>query len=193
MYNDDWDKMKVMVIYTGQVIWYPSGEFITSCEINAFYLPFDSQNCPVIVAHFATAEYNNLTAYDAKPNSDNLIPSNEWTLIDANTAEDHIQKEGYTMAEVTFTLSLKRQSSYYMITMVLPIIGLSVVGLMVFLLPPDCGEKISLSVACMMAFFITQLSISEFLPTSWNQTPIISKYLSSFIRTKTVCSSDLAI
>ena len=180
MYNDAWDKMKVHVMFNGQVFWYPSGEFITSCQINAFYLPFDHQNCPVIVTHFAEAEYNNLTAYGAKPDSADLIPSNEWTLIDANTAEDYIQKEGFTMAEVTFTLSLSRQSSYYMITMILPIIGLSIVGLMVFLLPPDCGEKISLSVACMMAFFITQLSITEFLPTSWNQAPVISKYLSSF-------------
>ena len=171
--------MKVMVMFTGQVIWYPTGEFVTSCEINAFYLPFDRQNCPVIVTHLvASAEYNNLTAFDAKPNYDNMIPSNEWTLLDATTTEEHINKGDHTLAEVTFTLSLQRQSSYYLITMILPILGLSVVGLMVFLLPPDSGEKISLSVAVMMAFFITQLSITEYLPSSWNRMPIISKYLS---------------
>ena len=169
--------MKVMVVYTGQVVWYRSGEFVTSCEINAFYLPFDHQNCPIIVTHLvATAEYNNLTAYDANPKYDKMIPSNEWTLLHANTTEDHIQEADYTLAEVTFTLALKRQSGYYLITIILPTIGLSVVGLMGFLLPPDCGEKISLSVACMMAFFITQMTIAEHLPSSWNRMPVISKY-----------------
>ena len=169
--------MKVMVKYTGQVLWHAGGEFATSCEINAFYLPFDHQNCPIIVTHLvATAEYNNLTAYDAKPNSDNMMPSNEWTLLDATTTEDYIREEYYTLAEVTFTLTLKRQSSYYVMTIILPTIGLSIVGLMVFLLPPDAGEKISLSVACMMAFFITQMTIAEHLPSSWNRMPLISKF-----------------
>ena len=177
--NENPDNMKVFVYSDGYVIWYPNREFITSCEINAFYLPFDHQECPVIVINLSgAAEYTNLTASNAKPLYDDILPNNEWTLLDANTAENQIQQQGYTLSEVTFTLILKRQSSYYLITMILPITGLSVVGLMVFLLPQDSGEKISLSVACMMAFFITQLSVTEHLPSSWNKMPIISKYLS---------------
>ena len=170
--------MKVIVLYNGEVLWFPSGEFITSCEINAFYLPFDHQNCPVIVTNRgSTAEYHNLTAYNTKPKFDEIVPNNEWTLLDANATEKYIQMQGYTEPHVTFTLRLKRQSSYYVVTMILPIMGLSIVGLMVFLLPPDSGEKISLSVTCMMAFFISQLSITEHLPSSWNRMPILGKFL----------------
>ena len=195
IYNDDWDKMKVAVKHYGLVVWYPTGEFVTSCEVDAFHLPFDRQDCSVIVTDLVNwEEYNNLTAFKEKPSYENARQSNEWTLLDANTAENHFKVDKSPQAEVVFTLSLKRQSSYYIITIILPITGLSVVGLMVFLLPPDSGEKISLSVACMMAFFITQMTIAEHLPSSWNRMPIISKFsIKTFYYLNAMCYCNILI
>ena len=170
--------MKLRVFSDGSVEYFAYGQFQTACEINAFYLPFDRQTCSIILTSLVGfSEYNNLTSLFPKINTNPLAPSNEWTLHDTEVTDLQNPYDGLEWSSVVFTLYLERKSSYYVITLILPIIGLSLVGLMVFFLPPDSGEKISLSVACMMAFFITQLTIMEQLPSSWNSMPVIGKYI----------------
>ena len=170
--------MILRVIYDGRVEYFTYGQFQTSCNINSFYLPFDRQTCSIILTNLvAFSEYNNLTSLFPKIHTDFLVQSNEWTLRDTEVTDLQMPYDGMEWPGVVFTLYLERKSNYYVITLILPIIGLSLVGLMVFFLPPDSGEKISLSVACMMAFFITQLTIMEHLPSSWNSMPVISKYI----------------
>ena len=170
--------MKLKVFFNGMVNYSPSGQFRTSCEINAFYLPFDQQTCNIILTSLVgSSMYNNLTSSFPKIETEYLAPSNEWTLLETEVTDIQIPYDEFELSSIVFTLYLERKSSNYVITLMLPIIGLSLVGLMVFFLPLDSGEKISLSVACMMAFFITQLTIMEQLPSSWNSMPVISKYI----------------
>ena len=170
--------MTLIVIHSGLVVWAPTGMFQTQCNVNVFYFPFDHQKCLILLVNVvSTGQYVNFSSYSDQMQLTVFTDSNEWKLI--NNTVQNVQlplAEGFISSQVHFSFTFKRESSYYVITTILPIILLSLVGLMVFPLPPDSGEKISLTVACMMSFFITQLSISQHMPTSWTSVPIISEY-----------------
>ena len=170
--------MKLTVIHSGLVVWAPTGMFQTQCNVNVFYFPFDHQKCLILLVNVVSpGQYVNFSSSSDQMQLTVFMNSNEWKLI--NNSVQNIQlplAEGFISSQVHFFFTFKRESSYYVITTILPIILLSLVGLMVFPLPPDSGEKISLTVACMMSFFITQLSISQHMPTSWTSVPIISEY-----------------
>ena len=82
--NDDWGKMRLVVREDGLVNWFATGHFLTSCEMNLFYLPFDTQTCTINITNLiGTAEHNNLTALGTRVKTTDLIHSNEWTLLEA--------------------------------------------------------------------------------------------------------------
>ena len=158
------------------MFWTLAGAYLTYCDVDAYYMPFDQQNCSLVVSNGRTsAEYIKFSALITSIATDATISSNEWTLIDNSVTDSAVYIQGFSVSSVYVHLVLQRESSYYVVTMILPMILLSVVGLMVFPLPPESGEKMSLSVATLMSFFITQVAISQHLPTSWKYTPILSK------------------
>ena len=132
-----------------------------------FYFPFDTQTCYINIAASETGKVILNGTFHGK--SFYWFHENTmWSLVDYKVHNPHFM--------ISWELTLKRQSSYFLMTTIMPLILLSVVGLMVFPLPPDSGEKVTLSVTCLMSFFLTQLSISEHMPTSWTSMPIISEY-----------------
>ena len=142
-----------------------------------FYFPFDHQKCLIVLVNIvSTGQYVNFSSSVKQMQMTLFEESNEWKIINTTVESIQLSLPGFISSRVQFSFTLKRESSYFLITTILPIIMLSVVGLMVFPLPPDSGEKISLTVACMMSFFITQVSISQHMPTSWTSVPIISEY-----------------
>ena len=177
-YDDSWERLQLSVSWSGDVVWAPAGLFQTQCEVNVFYFPFDRQHCVIVLTNLLPpGKYVNFTSY-----VDSLImgafnEGNEWKLINSKVENFQLSlPSDYLSSQVHFSFTIKRQSSYHVITTILPIIFLSLFGLMVFPLPADSGEKISLTVACMMSFFISQLSISQHMPTNWTSVPIISEY-----------------
>jgi len=69
----------------GQVLWIPPAIFMSSCEIDITYFPFDIQHC---LMKFGSWTYDGLQLdvdfYEDKEEIDisEYIPSNEWNLID---------------------------------------------------------------------------------------------------------------
>ena len=48
-------------------------------------------------------------------------------------------------------------------------------SLLVFYLPPDCGEKLTLSITNLLALVVFQQIIAENMPPSGDDSPIIGK------------------
>ena len=158
--------------------WYPTTRLLTYCEVDAYYFPFDHHQCNITISNLVSPTvYTNFTPI---PNlrfvSDRTIISNEWTLIDAKVVNNPIENSvGMLYSSIDFVLTVKRTPTYYVLMVILPVALLSCVSVMVFPLPADSGEKLSLSLSCLMSFFITQLSISEQMPTGFRATPVLGK------------------
>ncbi|ELK24163.1 Neuronal acetylcholine receptor subunit alpha-7 [Myotis davidii] len=74
------------------------------------------------------------------------IPNGEWDLIGipGKRSERFYEccKEPYP--DVTFTVTIRRRTLYYGLNLLIPCVLISALALLVFLLPADSGEKISL-------------------------------------------------
>ena len=77
--------------------------------------------------------------------------------------------------ELHYRLVFKRYPSFYIYYMILPCLFLSVLSLLVFYLPPDCGEKLTLSITNLLALVVFQQLIAENMPPSSDDSPIIGK------------------
>jgi len=78
--------------------------------------------------------------------------------------------------QVKMTIHMQRRFSYYIVNILYPCLMMSLLVLMVFILPPDSGEKVSLGVTVLLAFSVFQLMIAENVPSSSEATPILGMY-----------------
>jgi hypothetical protein len=93
--------------------------------------------------------------------------SAEWGI----TYLDTTNQRGY--AHVIFRLLLKRRYKFYIMNIVLPCVMLSVLIMIGFCLPPECGEKISLGISVLLAFTVFLLMIAESIPKTSSAIPLI--------------------
>lgn len=66
--------------------------------------------------------------------------------------------------EITYTLLLKRRSSFYIFNLLLPCFLISFLAPLGFYLPADSGEKVSLGVTVLLALTVFQLLVAESMP-----------------------------
>lgn len=91
--------------------------------------------------------------------------------------------------EVTFTLLLKRRSSFYIFNLLLPCFLISFLAPLGFYLPADSGEKVSLGVTVLLALTVFQLLVAESMPPAESM-PYIGKY---YIATMTMITASTSL
>ena len=65
---------------------------------------------------------------------------------------------------------------YYVLNVIIPTILLNILSLLVFHLPVESGEKLSLGVTVMLAYTVVLLIILDLTPASGQNLPIVCEY-----------------
>jgi len=78
--------------------------------------------------------------------------------------------------QVLFTLYLARRSTFYLMNIILPCTLLSVLMLLVFCVPPDAGEKISVGISVLLAFTVFLLMLADSVPRTSLDVPILGQF-----------------
>lgn len=91
------------------------------------------------------------------------------------------EKEDYgsvAYAFVNYYITIQRYHKYGLMNFVVPVVILSILAILVFLLPPDSGEKIGFSTTVLLALVVfMEILSSETPPTSDNSpTPAIAVF-----------------
>ena len=167
------NKNNVIFLSDGSATWLETTMFNTFCDVNPQYFPFDSQTCFIKVVGWMTdASYVNYT--DNGIDLKDLQNNTEWELV-SSTAKSIQLNRVHMLSNVEFHFTFKRRSEFYVLTVIIPFIVVSILGLMTFPLPPESGEKVSLGMTCLLSFFVIQASVSEHLPTSSHAMPYIGR------------------
>nr|XP_047932713.1 acetylcholine receptor subunit delta isoform X1 [Anser cygnoides] len=185
----------VLVYNTGYVYWLPPAIFRSACPINVDFFPFDWQNC--------TLKFSSL-AYNAQEISMHLKEESdpetekyyrvEWIIIDPEgftengeweiihrPARKNIHPsyppESSEHQDITFYLIIKRKPLFYVINIVTPCVLIAFMAILVFYLPADSGEKMTLVISVLLAQSVFLLLVSQRLPETSHAIPLIGKYL----------------
>ncbi|XP_050396448.1 neuronal acetylcholine receptor subunit alpha-7-like [Patella vulgata] len=172
------DEMPIRLINTGHIMWFPNILFQTACDINLRYYPFDTQVCTIQLNPLVSVigEIELRLAFGHNPLAE-YGPNGQWELIKLFLEETNDQYKSI----LKFGLTLKRRRSFYIMNVVLPIIFLSFMGILVFALPAESGEKMSLTITILLAYIVYLTIISENMPQTSIHISLLAVYLTILV------------
>ncbi|KYN08172.1 Acetylcholine receptor subunit alpha-like 1 [Cyphomyrmex costatus] len=180
---------KAILNHTGKVIWKPPAIYKSFCEINVEYFPFDVQTCfmkfgswtydgyTVDLQHLLQTEDSN--RIDVGIDLTDYYISVEWDILDVpavrNEAFYICCEEPYP--DIIFNITLRRKTLFYTVNLIVPCVGISFLSVLVFYLPSDSGEKVSLSISILLSLTVFFLLLAEIIPPTSITVPLLGRYL----------------
>ncbi|RCN50786.1 Neurotransmitter-gated ion-channel transmembrane region, partial [Ancylostoma caninum] len=79
--------------------------------------------------------------------------------------------------DITYEIHLRRKTLFYTVNLIFPSVGISFLTALVFYLPSDGGEKISLCISILISLTVFFLLLVEIIPSTSLVIPLIGKYL----------------
>uniref|UniRef100_A0A674CKJ2 Neuronal acetylcholine receptor subunit alpha-7 n=1 Tax=Salmo trutta TaxID=8032 RepID=A0A674CKJ2_SALTR len=181
--DDDFDstfKTNVLVNSSGFAEYLPPGIFMSTCNVDVRWFPFDIQKCEM---KFGSWTYDGWLM-DLQMNEADIsgyMSNGEWDLVGVPGTRSEVFydccKEPYP--DVTFVVTIRRRTLYYALNLLIPCVLLSSMTLLIFLLPADSGEKISLGITVLLSLTVFMLLVAEIMPATSDSIPLIGQYFAS--------------
>uniref|UniRef100_A0A673YIH3 Neuronal acetylcholine receptor subunit beta-4-like n=1 Tax=Salmo trutta TaxID=8032 RepID=A0A673YIH3_SALTR len=169
-----------IVLSNGTIFWLPPAIYKSACKIEVKHFPFDQQNCTL---KFRSWTYDHtevdLVLRTGVASMDDFTPSGEWDIL-ALPGRRTFSGSEPIYVDVTYDFLIKRNEYiplFYTINLIIPCVLITSLAVLVFYLPSDCGEKISLCVSVLLALTVFLLLISKIVPPTSLDVPLIGKYL----------------
>ncbi|XP_009679762.1 CHRNA7-FAM7A fusion protein isoform X4 [Struthio camelus] len=170
----------VLVNSSGHCQYLPPGIFKSSCYIDVRWFPFDVQKCNLKFGSWTYGGWS-LDLQMQEADISGYISNGEWDLVGVpgKRTENFYEccKEPYP--DVTFTVTMRRRTLYYGLNLLIPCVLISALALLVFLLPADSGEKISLGITVLLSLTVFMLLVAEIMPATSDSVPLIAQYFAS--------------
>lgn len=142
------------------------------------FFPFDRQNCSM---KFGSWTYDgsmvDLILVDENVDRKDFFDNGEWEILNAKGMKGNRKDGLYSYPFVTYSFVLRRLPLFYTLFLIIPCLGLSFLTVLVFYLPSDEGEKLSLSTSVLVSLTVFLLVIEEIIPSSSKVIPLIGEYL----------------
>ncbi|XP_067664998.1 neuronal acetylcholine receptor subunit non-alpha-3-like [Haliotis asinina] len=155
-------KNPVILFYTGQYRWEGKAIFRVRCRIDISLYPFDAQFCQLMFAP-ATGYMLNITVQDTFIRQSVPYDGNaEFILQNITQGIFHLDDGMYAVVGIT----LKREPTFYIITIIIPILLMSLLNPFVFLIPARSGEKLGFIMAVFVSHTMFLTLMRESVPPS---------------------------
>lgn len=92
--------------------------------------------------------------------------------------------------DIIFNITLRRKTLFYTVNLIIPCVGISFLSILVFYLPSDSGEKVSLSISILLSLTVFFLLLVEIIPPTSITVPLLGKYL---LFTMLLCTLSVVI
>ena len=112
-------------------------------------------------------------------NLNDYYKSTEWDLLAVKAKKHHKHypccAEPYP--DIKFNITIRRKTLFYTVNLILPCVAICSVTLLVFYIPANSGEKITMGITILNSLNIFLLLVAEINPPTSLATPLIGKYL----------------
>ncbi|XP_049610980.1 neuronal acetylcholine receptor subunit alpha-4 isoform X3 [Syngnathus scovelli] len=171
---------KAHLFHDGRIKWMPPAIYKSSCSIDVTFFPFDQQSCKM---KFGSWTYDrakiDLISIASDVDQMDYWESGEWVIMNAvgkyNTKKYECCAEIY--ADITYYFIIRRLPLFYTINLIIPCLLISCLTVLVFYLPSQCGEKITLCISVLLSLTVFLLLITEIIPSTSLVIPLIGEYL----------------
>ncbi|KAK1805366.1 hypothetical protein P4O66_019689, partial [Electrophorus voltai] len=183
--DDEFDstfKTNVLVNSSGYCNYLPPGIFMSTCNVDVRWFPFDIQKCEL---KFGSWTFDGwlLDLQMSEADISGYMPNGEWDLVGVPGTRNELFydccKEPYP--DVTFVVTIRRRTLYYALNLLIPCVLLSSMTLLIFLLPADSGEKISLGITVLLSLTVFMLLVAEIMPATSDSIPLIGKFVYAYL------------
>uniref|UniRef100_A0A3B3BNQ3 Neuronal acetylcholine receptor subunit alpha-7-like n=1 Tax=Oryzias melastigma TaxID=30732 RepID=A0A3B3BNQ3_ORYME len=186
LYNSAHDKFdatfktNVLVNSSGFCEFLPPGIFVSTCNVDVRWFPFDIQRCEL---KFGSWTFDGwlLDIQMKEADVSGYMPNGEWDLMEVPGGRHEIFYDccAEPYPDVTFVVTLRRRTLFYALNLLVPCVLLSSMTLLVFLLPANSGEKISLGITVLLSLTVFMLMVAEIMPATSDSVPLIGQYFAS--------------
>ncbi|KAK3085006.1 hypothetical protein FSP39_022772 [Pinctada imbricata] len=147
-----------------------------SCRIDATYFPYDRQNCSLMFGSWS--HHGNLIDIEFlnhHADTEALVSHNEWDVVSVK-AYKHVFyynccPEPYP--DVTFYVILERFPKFYILTVFIPCVIISLLSVFGVMLPAVTGDKMTLQVTVLLTVIVFLLLVQDKLPSSSDTFPYL--------------------
>ncbi|KAM3667253.1 LOW QUALITY PROTEIN: acetylcholine receptor subunit alpha [Ammospiza maritima maritima] len=172
---------KVLLEHTGRITWTPPAIFKSYCEIIVTHFPFDQQNCSM---KLGTWTYDGtmvvINPESDRPDLSNFMESGEWVMKDYRGWKHWVYYAccpDTPYLDITYHFLMQRLPLYFIVNVIIPCLLFSFLTGLVFYLPTDSGEKMTLSISVLLSLTVFLLVIVELIPSTSSAVPLIGKYM----------------
>ncbi|XP_023147378.2 neuronal acetylcholine receptor subunit alpha-7-like isoform X2 [Amphiprion ocellaris] len=186
LYNSAHDKFdatfktNVLVNSSGFCEYLPPGIFVSTCSVDVRWFPFDIQRCEL---KFGSWTFDGwlLDIQMKEADVSGYMPNGEWDLLEVPGGRHEVFYDccAEPYPDVTFVVTLRRRTLFYALNLLIPCVLLSSMTLLVFLLPANSGEKISLGITVLLSLTVFMLMVAEIMPATSDSVPLIGQYFAS--------------
>ncbi|XP_060606210.1 acetylcholine receptor subunit beta-type acr-3-like [Ruditapes philippinarum] len=183
---------RIRVDQYGQMEWIPADLIESTCSVNARKFPFDTQSCDTSFTSLGYKSHEvNLLAGMPNVSLDVYTPHSVWDVTGSKVNVKTVAPGNES--EITFTIKLKRDSTFAVINIIMPISILSMLNVLVFLLVPESGERIGYCITTLLAIAVYMTIVNDLLPQTSKPVPLISYklFIDLFISALIVCVTIL--
>merc|ERR1711934_895661 len=190
---------KATLYNSGRVEWKPPAIYHSSCEMDVEYFPFDEQTCVMKFGSWTydgfqvdlrhqeeectnykeheCTEYNPIVSIGVDLSE--FYMSVEWDILAVPAIRN---VKFYTCCDepyldITFNITMRRKTLFYTVNLIIPCMGISFLTVLVFYLPSDSGEKVSLSISILLSLTVFFLLLAEIIPPTSLVVPLLGKFV----------------
>lgn len=175
----------------GKVVWEPPAIYKSSCMIDVEFFPFDIQQCimkfgswtydgnQVDLVHLCVSESTSTEVIQKGIDFRDFYPSVEWDILEGS-AQKHYKRYiccPSPFPDITFNITMRRKTLFHTVNLIIPCVSISFLTVLVFYLPSDSGEKITLCISILLSLTVFFLLLADIIPPTSIVVPLIGKYL----------------
>lgn len=168
-------KTNVVIRSSGHNDWTSPALFKTVCAIDVTYFPFDMQTCSLKFGSWASSSKDiTMIPGNTTGKSDQYVDNGEWDLVVIASKRNIVQYRYEAFDDVTVTIVIGRVYFTFCVNLIIPCFLISTMIFLGFILPPECGERIGLSITVLLAMTVFQQLTSNIFPSF--DFPLLGQY-----------------
>lgn len=168
----------VSVTSQGHVTWFPGAKYTVQCYLKVKKFPFDRQKCSIVVAAWQTTDWMQKLVPRARSVNEvkGIAENGEWEFQNF-TYEENYDAE-FDLTKIVYTLEFQRRYRYFLLCTIMPIVILSMLNSLTFLIPVESGERITYCLTLFLTFTVFLTLFDQTMPRNSIDVPYITVFVS---------------